>query len=80
MLRRAMNASMRPVASLSDESSVLLDRRIVVKLLVTFFEKGQSQEVLWLMARILAFTGQSHNKQHGKHMLWSTAACCAGRE
>ena len=59
MLRRALNESMRRVESLSDEGLVQVDRRIVVKLLVTFFEKGQSQEVLSLMARILAFTGQS---------------------
>ena len=58
MLRRALNESMRRVESLSDEGLVQVDRRIVVKLLVTFFEKGQSQEVLSLMARILAFTGQ----------------------
>ncbi len=59
MLRRALNESMRRVESLSDEGLVQVDRRIVVKLLVTFFEKGQSQEVLSLMARILAFTGWS---------------------
>lgn len=57
MLRRALNESMRRVASLSGEGSVQVDRRIVVKLLVTFFEKGQSQEVLQLMGRILGFTG-----------------------
>ena len=57
MLRRALNESMRRVASLSSEGNVQVDRRIVVKLLVTFFERGQSQEVLQLMARILAFTG-----------------------
>lgn len=57
MLRRALNESMRRVASLSSEGNAQVDRRIVVKLLVTFFERGQSQEVLQLMARILAFTG-----------------------
>lgn len=62
MLRRALNESMRRVASLSSEGNVQVDRRIVVKLLVTFFEKGQSQEVLQLMARILAFTGIDYAK------------------
>ena len=57
MLRRALNESMRRVASLSSEGNAQVDRRIVVKLLVTFFERGQSQEVLQLMARILVFTG-----------------------
>ena len=57
MLRRALNESMRRVASLSDEGNAQVDRRIVVKLLVTFFERGHSQEVLSLMARILAFSG-----------------------
>lgn len=59
MLRRALKESMGRLASLSDEGNVQVDRRIVVKLLVTFFEKGQSKEVLQLMARILNFTGQS---------------------
>ena len=59
MLRRALNESMRRVASLNDEGSAQVDRRIVVKLLVTFFERGQSQEVLSLMARILAFSGNA---------------------
>ncbi len=63
MLRRALNESMQRVASLSDEGLVQVDRRIVVKLLVTFFEKGQSQEVLSLMARILDFTGRSSGMQ-----------------
>ena len=59
MLRRALKESMGRLASLSDEGLVQVDRRIVVKLLVTYFEKGQSKEVLQLMARILNFTGQS---------------------
>lgn len=59
MLRRALKESMGRVATLSDEGNVQVDRRIVVKLLVTFFEKGQSKEVLQLMARILNFTGES---------------------
>lgn len=57
MLRRALKDSMGRLATLNDEGNVQVDRRIVVKLLVTFFEKGQSQEVLQLMARILNFTG-----------------------
>ena len=58
MLRRALNETMRRVATLSDEGNAQVDRRIVVKLLVTFFERNQSQEVLSLMARILAFSGR----------------------
>ena len=38
---------------LTSESSASVDRRIVVKLLITYFEKGQSREVLSLMARML---------------------------
>ncbi len=37
----------------SEQSSSMVDRRIVTKLLCTFFERGQSKEVLGLMARML---------------------------
>ena len=39
--------------ALSSESSSNVDRRIVGKLLVTFFEKGHCKEVLKLMASML---------------------------
>ena len=35
------------------ENNSMVDRRIIVKLLVTYFEKGASKEVLSLMARML---------------------------
>lgn len=77
MLRRALNESMRRVASLSDEGDAQVDRRMVVKLLVTFFEKGQSQEVLSLMARILAFTGQCCCFTMGAVMIVLQSGVCA---
>ena len=40
----------------ADDDGQSIDRRLVVKMLVTFFEKGQRQEVLDLLYRILAFS------------------------
>ena len=46
------------------ENNSMVDRRIIVKLLVTYFEKGSSKEVLSLMARMLVgapVEGQEQN-------------------
>ena len=56
MLRRSLQESMRRMSVLA-EGSAQVDRRIVVKLLTTYFEKGHSAEVLQVMARMLGFTG-----------------------
>lgn len=58
MLRRALAESMKRINLLNSDSSAMVDRRIVVKLLVTFFERKQSREVLALMSRMLGFTGE----------------------
>ena len=55
MLRRALAESMKRVKVMATEETV--DRRIVVKLLTTYFERGHSPEVLQLMARMLGFSG-----------------------
>ena len=55
MLRRALAESMRRVKLMATEDTV--DRRIVVKLLTTYFERDRSPEVLQLMSRMLGFTG-----------------------
>lgn len=39
-----------------------MDRRIIVKLLVTFFERGQSGELMRLMASMLDFTPDDKRK------------------
>ena len=57
MLRRSLQESMRRMSALASEGSAQVDRRIVVKLLTTYFEKGHSAEVLQVMARMLSFTG-----------------------
>lgn len=57
MLRRALGEAMKRVNMLSSDSSAMVDRRIAVKLLVTYFERGQSAEVMALMARMLGFSG-----------------------
>jgi hypothetical protein len=58
MLRRALAESMKRINLLNSDSSAMVDRRIVVKLLVTFFERKQSREVLTLMSRMLGFSGK----------------------
>ncbi len=57
MLRRALAESMKRINLLNSDTNAMVDRRIVVKLLVTFFERGHSQEVLALMSRMLGFSG-----------------------
>ncbi len=57
MLRRALGEAMRRLTAASSDAGALVDRRIVVKLLVTFFERGRSPEVLALMARMLGMSG-----------------------
>ena len=57
MLRRACAEGAKRLSMLSSDSSTQVDRRIVVKLLTTFFERGQPPDILNLMARMLGFTG-----------------------
>jgi hypothetical protein len=46
-----------------------VDRRIIVKLLVTFFERGQSGEVMRLMASMLDFTPDDKRKVRLPHAM-----------
>ncbi|KAK9804295.1 hypothetical protein WJX72_005331 [[Myrmecia] bisecta] len=62
MLRRALGESMKRVNMLNSDTNSMVDRRIVVKLLVTFFERGQSPEVLQLMTRMLGFTEEDKRR------------------
>ena len=59
MLRRVVRDNMKRLSALDDSGNALVDRRIVVKLLLTYFERDQAHEVLQLMARILGFSGET---------------------
>ena len=48
---------MKRVKLMGSDTDAMVDRRIVVKLLTTFFERKQSPEILQLMTRMLGFTG-----------------------
>ena len=49
---------MKRIHMLNNDSNAMVDRRIVVKLLVTYFERNQSPEILELMARMLGLSGR----------------------
>ena len=49
--------TMKRVRLLNSDEDTTVDRRIVVKLLTTYFERGQPPDVLQLMARMLGFSG-----------------------
>ncbi len=70
MLRRALGEAMRRLTAASSDAGALVDRRIVVKLLVTFFERGRSPEVLALMARMLGMSGAARRGPRGAPARW----------
>ncbi|KAI3987907.1 hypothetical protein MKX01_021021 [Papaver californicum] len=55
-LRRALEQSMTRLNRMSVDSDFFVDRRIVIKLLVTYFLRNHSKEVLDLMVRMLGFS------------------------
>lgn len=58
MLRRALAQSMKQLKMAHSDAGAMVDRRIVTKLLITYFERGRSDHsVLNLMASMLGFTG-----------------------
>lgn len=60
MLRRALSQSMHQLKLANSDAGAMVDRRIVTKLLLTWMERGRSdQSVLNLMASMLGFTGLS---------------------
>ena len=50
------------VKSMSSESSAMVDKRIMSKLLVTYFERNCAHDVLALMARMLQMHEEDVNK------------------
>ncbi|KAK4270883.1 hypothetical protein QN277_019649 [Acacia crassicarpa] len=68
-LRRALEQSMTRLNRMSVDSDFLVDRRIVIKLLITYFQRNHSKEVLDLMVRMLGFSDEDKQRigvaQHG---------------
>uniref|UniRef100_A0A0D9X7I2 GRIP domain-containing protein n=1 Tax=Leersia perrieri TaxID=77586 RepID=A0A0D9X7I2_9ORYZ len=61
-LRRALEQSMTKVNRMSLDSDNSVDRRIVIKLLVTYFQRNHSKEVLDLMVRMLGFSEEDKQR------------------
>ncbi|GAB4861665.1 hypothetical protein Ancab_036917 [Ancistrocladus abbreviatus] len=61
-LRRALEQSMTRLNRMSMDSDFLVDRRIVIKLLVTYFQRNHSKEVLDLMVRMLGFSDEDKQR------------------
>ncbi|KAI3411221.1 uncharacterized protein J3R85_018272 [Psidium guajava] len=61
-LRRALEQSMTQLNRMSLDSDYLVDRRIVIKLLVTYFQRNHSKEVLDLMVRMLGFSDEDKQR------------------
>ncbi|KAG6730154.1 hypothetical protein I3842_01G065900 [Carya illinoinensis] len=64
-LRRALEQSMTRLNRMSIDSDFLVDRRIVIKLLVTYFQRNHSKEVLDLMVRMLGFSDEDKQRIGG---------------
>ncbi|KAF9602555.1 hypothetical protein IFM89_029854 [Coptis chinensis] len=61
-LRRALEQSMTRLNRMSMDSDYFVDRRIVIKLLVTYFQRNHSKEVLDLMVRMLGFSQEDKQR------------------
>ncbi|KAJ9681331.1 hypothetical protein PVL29_020290 [Vitis rotundifolia] len=61
-LRRALEQSMTRLNRMSMDSDYFVDRRIVIKLLVTYFQRNHSKEVLDLMVRMLGFSDEDKQR------------------
>ncbi|XP_077251381.1 golgin candidate 4-like isoform X1 [Tasmannia lanceolata] len=61
-LRRALEQSMTRLNRMSLDSDYFVDRRIVIKLLVTYFQRNHSKEVLDLMVRMLGFSEEDKQR------------------
>lgn len=61
-LHRAVEQSMTRINRMSMDSDFYVDRRIVIKLLVTYFQRNHSKEVLDLMVRMLGFSDEDKQR------------------
>ncbi|CAM8997760.1 unnamed protein product [Rhodiola kirilowii] len=64
-LRRALEQSMTRLNRMSMDSDFFVDRRIVIKLLITYFQRNHSKEVLDLMVRMLGFSDEDKQRIGG---------------
>ncbi|KAE9615820.1 hypothetical protein Lalb_Chr04g0259321 [Lupinus albus] len=64
-LSRAVEQSMTRLNRMSVDSDYLVDRRIVIKLLITYFQRNHSREVLDLMVRMLGFSDEDKQRIGG---------------
>ncbi|CAN1309087.1 Golgin candidate 4 [Linum perenne] len=62
ILRHAVEQNMTRLNRMSLDSDFLVDRRIVIKLLVTYFQRNHSKEVLDLMVRMLGFSDEDKQR------------------
>ena len=62
LLRKALEQSMIRMNRMTSDNGFAVDRRIVVKLLITYFQRGHSREVLDLMARMLEFSEEEKER------------------
>ncbi|XP_023639487.1 golgin candidate 4 isoform X1 [Capsella rubella] len=61
-VRRVLEQSMTRLNRMSMDSDFLVDRRIVIKLLATYFQRNHSREVLDLMVRMLGFSEEDKQR------------------
>lgn len=61
-LRHALERSMTTLNRMSLDSDNYVDRRIVIKLLVTYFQRNHNKEVLDLMVRMLGFSEEDKQR------------------
>lgn len=62
MLRRTLEDNMRRLTVLTSDTNTMVDRRIVAQMLVKYFERQHSQEVLALMSRMIGFTEEEQQR------------------
>ncbi|KAK1281503.1 Golgin candidate 4 [Acorus calamus] len=61
-VRSALEKSITSLNRMSLDSDNFVDRRIVIKLLVTYFQRNHSKEVLDVMVRILGFSDEDKQR------------------
>eukprot|EP00940_MAST-03C_sp_MAST-3C-sp2_P002288 g2288.t1 len=59
-LRGSLDAAMRQLKSMNEEN--LVDKRLVAKLMMTYFERGCTDEILEIMSRIIGFADKDRER------------------
>ena len=60
--QKALESALLQLKSSKQDDTALIDRRVVVKLLLTYFERGQAPEVLAVMAGMLGLTEEERQR------------------